>query len=66
MGRDIFFSDEFMDELAERVAKKLATKFYRNKLFTNDTSHYKRHNYGYESDGGCGCGNQRYEPNGGC
>lgn len=81
MGRDIFFSDEFMDDLAERVARKLATRFYRNGFFAEKEP--KRRsiiytedddiNYGcgstnhrrYESSGGCGSGSS-YQPNGGC
>lgn len=81
MGRDIFFSDEFMDDLAERVARKLATRFYRNGFFAEKAPRKRSIiytedddiNYGcgstnhrrYESSGGCGSGSS-YQPNGGC
>lgn len=81
MGRDIFFSDEFMDDLAERVARKLATRFYRNGFFAEKPPRKRSIiytedddiNYGcgstnhrrYESSGGCGSGSS-YQPNGGC
>lgn len=70
MGRDIFFSDEFMDELAEMVARKLATRFYRNGFFAEKEP--KRRSIIYTEDDedinyGCGSANhRRYESSGGC
>ena len=45
-----FLTEEFIDELAKRVAQKIAQKHYRNKLF-NETR--KPYTHVYES----GCGN---------
>lgn len=76
MKRNVFFSDEFMDDLAERVARKLATRFYKNGFFHNNENHYNSlsycdddyssyDNFNYNSSGGCGSGSS-YQPNGGC
>lgn len=53
-----FLTEEFIDELAKRVAKKIAQKHYRNKLF-NETR--KPYTHVYES--GCGSTQTTY---GGC
>lgn len=71
MGRDIFFSDEFMDELAEMVARKLATRFYRNGFFAEKEPKRRKSIIYTEDDEdinyGCGSANhRRYESSGGC
>ena len=71
MGRDIFFSDEFMDDLAERVARKLATRFYRNGFFAEKEPKRRKSIIYTEDDEdinyGCGSANhRRYESSGGC